>query len=121
MAPVGQTQPQAEQLYWHPLVPIRLFIMGVQSASRPFLAELSWMTFVGQILAHWPHLMQRLRNSSSARAPGGRIKSNSQLSASLPPSRTAGIARTPPAIENMKPRLEASVDVISPALDLGIW
>jgi len=121
IAEVGQTCPQATQFNWQPLEPMRLFSTGVHRFSRPPSMPPGWITFVGQMRIHWPHLMHRFRKSSSASVPGGRITLWCQFLPNLLPSLRTGTAKTPPTSESTKPLRETSGLVTSPANDGLVW
>jgi hypothetical protein len=121
MAEVGQTCPQDTQFIWHPLEPMRLFSTGVHRFSNPPANPPGCITFVGHALMHWPHFMHLFRNSSSSRAPGGRIIWWNQFAPVCPPSLKAGMTKIPPASERINPFLETPADVISPVEDDPVW
>ncbi len=121
MAAVGQRWPQAMQVCWQPLVPMRKFSRGVHSPSIPASSRAGWMTLVGQTRMHWPHLMQRVRKASSASAPGGRMRPALRPGPARPPSLRAGAVISPAAAAAMKPRRERSGRGTSPAAETAVW
>ena len=114
MAAVGHRLPQAMQLCWHPLVPIRKLSAGVHNVSNPVSKPAGCITFVGQIRMHCPHLIHRERNAFSASAPGGRTRAEFQLVPRLPFIRRIGMEAAPTTVVIINCRRARSGFTISP-------
>ena len=66
---------------------------------------------------HWPHLMQRERNSFSGNAPGGRTTAGFQLDPRDPLTRSIGITAAPDIVAVKNVRRDKFVPGISPVAE----
>jgi len=98
-APVGQTSMHFKQRLQYPR---RKLSLGVPALATPSVTSAEVTVPVGQTSRHFWHLMQRERNFSPARAPGGRMNLSSRPMRYVQPPKPTTMATCPTSPRNAR-------------------